>query len=46
MVTFISFLTSAIILTALQCLTLLTDANFRDADSVDAAGETQIAAKQ
>ena len=33
MITFISFLTSAIILTALQCLTLLTDANVRDAEA-------------
>jgi|ERR1719469_239803 len=29
MISFISFLTSAIILIALQCLTLLTDANFK-----------------
>ena len=30
MICFISSLTSAIILIALQCLTLLTDANFKD----------------
>lgn len=45
MISFISFLTSAIILVALQCLTLLTDADFKKED-IDSRAEDWSAKKQ
>ena len=46
MISFISFLTSAIILIALQCLTLLTDADFRKDDMDELSEQEDWSAKK